>query len=372
MADIDFKTDRLKHYIRSNAWLPACVSQRESVLNRIKAVPLRHFTFCAAEALEVFMLEKEGILARDEDSGRLEGVYYCEEDPVSFKRIAGYIGSPEQGFLGDFVEIVLFKDDAQTEGRSLLDNPDEKLDEILRHKLQTKDANDRFNKAFPFDIINLDVFGVMFPTKKDVIAPLLESILKIIELQSSAQFSTGAQCEQFTLFLTTHIDSARLNPDALNQLETRMAENISSNKEFEQVFVNRYGQVSVHDLRSSNFAEFFCYALPKYIIQVALFNYGWEVEYKPIYLYNRADKYKPGQQYQMMHSVAVFRRIKGFTKRMDRPSSAHYGKIAVEILKQDIEWINERVEEAALINTLDNDLRSIVEFRDKDRHKDSE
>ena len=37
---------------------------------------------------------------------------------------------------------------------------------VLIEKLRYKDAHCRLRKAFPFDIINLDVCGVMFPPRK--------------------------------------------------------------------------------------------------------------------------------------------------------------------------------------------------------------
>ena len=54
---INFETDSLKHYVRRYGWLTAAKQQKSAIGNRSKTIPLRYFTFCAAEAIDVFMLE---------------------------------------------------------------------------------------------------------------------------------------------------------------------------------------------------------------------------------------------------------------------------------------------------------------------------
>ena len=118
------------------------------------------------------------------------------------------IGSPEQGFRGPFDQIVLFEDDEDTEGKTLEDDQPYPLEvrEKLIEKLIYKDAHHRLRKAFPFDIINLDVCGVMFPFKEGIIAPLLESVVQILKWQTESWASiNNRECNQFTLFLTSHL-----------------------------------------------------------------------------------------------------------------------------------------------------------------------
>ena len=169
MSNINFETDTLKHYVRRCGWLTAAKDQKYAISRRSKRIPLRYFTFCAAGAIDVFMLVREGILERSEQTGRLESVYFCEQDVNQFGIIADLIGSPENGFRDSFEKIVLFKEDEETEGKTLEGEleEDRRYKREVREKLRYKDEHYRLRKAFPFDIINLDVCGVMFPPRTE-------------------------------------------------------------------------------------------------------------------------------------------------------------------------------------------------------------
>lgn len=369
MSRIDYRTDILKHFVRKQGWLPASKIQEQAIRKRSKKIPLRYFTFCAAEAIDVFMLEKEQILKRSEQTGRLESVFFCEEDEADFGKIANLIGSPAQGFEGDFAKIVLFEDDEDTDGKSLEDDtPYSEIPETVYRKLKYKDAHRRFREAFPFDVINLDVFGVMFPPRKGVITPLLESLIKIIEWQTSSRFPVNNQpCKQFTLFLTSHIDPEQTDKDAITQLSRRLAENLEANIDFQVEFVKRFGHQDVEDLVRNNFAEFFCLALPKFIIYRSLFHFGWTVTQSPTFLYNREDRWQENKQYQIMHSVSVFKRIPEFGQRLDDPGTLEYSRAVTKIVADSILWVDEMVKDDEIREQLRIDLENIVAFRDQSR-----
>lgn len=367
MTRIDYSTDVPKHYVRRNGWLSACQQQARTVKKRSKKIPLRYFTFCAADAIDVFMLEREGILKRSSETGRLEGVFFCEADEDAFGKIADLIGSPEQGFLGQFEKIVLFKDDRDTEGRDLYGQEDEYYPEDVRKKLRYKDAHKRFKAEFPFDIINLDVFGIMFPPRRAVIAPLVESLIEILKWQTGSAFPNGKLCKQFTLFLTSHIDHTKTDQEAIRQLTNRVAENIDSNVNFRSAFLESYGHQEATRLARENFAEFFCLALPKFLIHLALFDLGWDVNYGPSYLYNREDIYVKGQYYQIMHSISAYIRVPDFRHRLDAPGTGMYTRAVTQLINDGVIWIDETVENPEISRELQTDLTSIVEFREQYR-----
>lgn len=369
MSRIDFETDLLKHYVRKYGWLKASKQQKHQIGDRLKKIPLRYFTFCAADAIDVFMLLREGILTKSDETGRLEGVYFCEQDLESFGKIASMIGTPEQGFQGDFHEIVLFKDDEETKDKRLED--DKPYRPELRKKLHYKDANRRLREAFPFDVINLDVCGVMFPSKmapKGVITPLLKSIDQILKWQTESSFSSSnGECTQFTLFLTSHVDPDLTNQTAIQQLANRVIDNISTNKDFRSAFDKQYGHIQVKKLESEDFAEFFCVALPKYMIHEALYDHGWQVTCGPTYLYNRDNIWKENKQYQIMHTVSVYERISGFQHRLDAPSMGQYIQSVTQLVNNGAKWVDHIVEDPTVSLELAEDLKQIVELRDQPR-----
>jgi len=165
MPHIDYEKDILKHFVRRDGWLPASIEQLSRISGgkrQLNKEPLKYFTFCASHAIDVFMLEKENVLKRNSKTGRLDGVYFCEYDLDGFGKIAELIGSIDQGFLGKFEKIVLFEEDEETRGKSYLDE-EVAFSPKVREKLRLKDTYERLRQSFPFDIINLDVYGCMFP-----------------------------------------------------------------------------------------------------------------------------------------------------------------------------------------------------------------
>ena len=367
---INFEMDPLKHYVRKYGWLTAARQQKQAIRNRSKRIPLRYFTFCAAEAIDVFMLEHEGILKRSEETGRLEGVYFCEEDLNKFGIIDDLIGSPGNGFQGAFEKIVLFKDDEETMGKTWEDELEDEphYTPKMREKLKYKDKHHRLREAFPFDIINLDVCGVMFPPRKGVIAPLLESIIQILEWQTKSKFLVNErECNRFTLFLTSHIDPGDTDENAIEQLENLVSDNMKTSVDFQSAFVKKYGHNQVEKLARENFAEFFCVALTKFMINKALFGLGWKVTCTPTYLYNRDYKREENKQYQIMHTVSVYERIPNFQQSLDALSMNQYIQSVTQLVNDGIKWVDGIIENPDINRELENDLNQIVELRNQ-RH----
>ncbi len=363
MCRINFETDLLKHYVRRNGWLNAVKLQKNAIRKRSKKIPLRYFTFCAADAIDVFMLEREGILKRSEETGRLEGVYFCEKDPESFGIIADLIGSPDQGFRGAFEKIVLFEEDQETMGKTSEDEsfyPSE-----IREKLSYKDAHRRLRKAFPFDIINLDVCGVTFPLKKGIIRPLIEAITQILEWQTEPEVSSDErECKKFTLFLTSHIDPSLTDRSAIHQLESRVIENICTNTSFQAAFVRQYGHTHVNQLVDEDFPEFFSVALPKYMIYKASSDLGWKVTCGPTYLYNRHDRWVENKRYQILHTVSIYERSSDFQKGEDLPDICQYSQSVSQLVNDGVQWVDGVMENPNIKQELEEDLKQIVAFRD--------
>jgi len=349
MTYINYENDLPKHYVRRYGWLEAAKQQKRAIRTR----SMRYFTFCAAGAIDVFMLERAEILKRSATTEWLEGVYFCEKNEEDFGRIADFIGSPEQGFQGDFADIVLFEDDG-LEGKQLED--DILYSRETRKRLRVKDAHNRLRQAFPFDIINLDVCGNMFPPRKRIIERLLRSILQILKWQTDDRF----ECERFTLFLTVRIDAEHTNQNAIAQLKSRVADNMT-NVKFQEAFSTRYGHNDVNELVHQNFAEFLCVAFPKFMIHHALFELGWKVACGPTYLYNRNYSRDENQQYQIMHTVSVYERI---LKRPDMRSEDQYIQAVTQLINNPVKWVD-KVLTPDLEKELVEDLDQIKVWREK-------
>lgn len=60
---VDYDADLAKHYVRMFGWLPICRDYATKVGKR----HVRYFTLCAAGAVDVFMLERAGVLYRSPD-----------------------------------------------------------------------------------------------------------------------------------------------------------------------------------------------------------------------------------------------------------------------------------------------------------------
>lgn len=369
---INYDTDPLKHYVRRHGWLTAAQEQKRAIKRRSKKIPLRYFTFCAANAIDIFMLEREGILKGSEETVPMEGVYFCEKKVADFEMIAQLIGSSERGFQGSFEDIVLFKDDEKTRGKKWEDEVenDGYYTPEVRQKLRYKERHHRLQEAFPFDIINLDVSDVMFPTGKEMIGPLLESIIRILEWQTKSKFPiNGRECKQFTLFLTTEIRRDRTNETAIQQLENRVNENLCMSEHFKSAFTMRYGHDQVNQLITENFPEFFRVALFKFIIHKALSStLGWTVTPCPTYLYNRDDKWKENEQYQIMHMVSIYKRIPNFQKRLDDPGRSEYIQSVTKLVNDKILWVEQVIDDPNVRRELAEDLKEIIELRNQYRN----
>lgn len=89
MSDPDWDTYYCKHCARLYGWLPAVQEYRE----KINRETIKYFTLSDVKAIDVFMLEMEGILQRDEKK-RLPNVVICEGNPAKVAQIYEVIRPP--------------------------------------------------------------------------------------------------------------------------------------------------------------------------------------------------------------------------------------------------------------------------------------
>ena len=325
---IDWDVDVVKHYVRRHAWLPAARSQRDATRGAGRQVT--YLTFCAAQALDVFLFLKEGILTRDPETDVVSNAYFCEQKSDIFQEISELIGPHDQGFLGNFQEMILFADDEVTRGRRY-DDRHERYESEMRKRLDIKQRHERFRNAMPFDIINLDICGTMFPPAGGVHSPMIKSIDTLLRWQADC-CDMDDRFRSFTLFLTTHIEAGRVNEQAFRELVAMVENNGRAYAGYADGLQARFGRAEVSEIARQDFNAFYCLALPKAIVSRA-FHRGWLVEPSFSGLHRRVrrtDDGRPSTTYSMLSWVGRFTRYDPSIQqlgRLDTPGVADYARV---------------------------------------------
>lgn len=375
---IDWDSDVPKHFVRTKGWLPGCGHQYRLVKSqrrRGRRVPFKYFTFCGSKAVDVFMLERAGILKRSEKTGRLQGVYFCEQLPDDFHDTQVLLGADAVGFLGNFEQICLFENGSDTEGRRLTDSEAEYYEAPVREKLKVKEAHLGFIDSSPYDVINLDVSGVMFPPRDAVASPMLRAMRQMFDWQNRPDAQDGHACEAFTLLLTTHIDASELNQAAVSQLLQRMNDNVERYVDYSTELQATYRVGTAEELAERDFSIFYALALPKIVIEDAL-KTGWDVEYRGILLYTRLYE-ETGEPYRMMASVALVKRRPPELEEELHPEGGpwperirdRYVQEIVEIVHYGAYHLDADIGDPQQFAEVERDLKKVVEFRDTVRTK---
>ena len=304
---LDWDDDVTKHFVRREVWLPAALDQA-NMCRDLGREP-KYLTFCAAEALDVFLFLNNGILTRDSHSNCVTNAFFCEKDPLDFAEITRLIGSAEQGFLGDFTDIVLFTDDDETQGKEFNDLG-VRYPRELRNRLSTKARNRRLREAVPFDVLNLDIYGTFFPPKAGVLSPMLTSIRTLLDWQTDSA-EHDHTFASFTLFLTAHVECGRVNESAFNELIEMVANNRSAYAGFSEALERRFGTSEPSEIATTDFDGFYSTALSKVVVSEA-FQRGWKASVPFSGLYKRTRQTSEGaeaSEYSMLAWTCRFERL---------------------------------------------------------------
>src|SRR4030042_4151713 len=92
-----------KHCARYRGWLAATYE----IVDIAGRGTIKYFTLCGKQAIDVFMFEKEGLLARD-TQGRLLDVVICERDMADAAEIFSLVRPPlrEALIIGSLGEVL--------------------------------------------------------------------------------------------------------------------------------------------------------------------------------------------------------------------------------------------------------------------------
>lgn len=306
---------------------------------------------------------------RDPATDCVSNTYFCEKIPQEFTFISELIGSHEQGFLGDFQEMILFEDDDETIEKSIND-AHVSYSRPVRYLLNVKERHERFCSTAPFDLINLDLCGRFFPPKAGVISPMVRTIRRLLALQAEGS-DDGQQLDKFTMFITTHVESRGTNPEAVDELAAMIEHNRSLYVGFEESLINRFGSIPTSDIPSYDFDGFYNVALPKMIVGEA-YNLGWMVDLQFTGTYERSWLAPPGKdpaKYRMLALVATFSRItEGQLKlgHQSAPGELEYSKRISMIVNTPLETIKPDQERVAAVSPhLAEVVKSRTDYQDE-------
>lgn len=249
-----------KHCARYYGWLPASKEFKK----RIGDKKVKYLTLCDVTALDIFMLEKEGVLKRDANK-YLSDVFICEMKEGSIPEIFEVVRPPlkEAIIQGKIEQLLIFQDDAETRD---LDPDTDVRSKRVRDKLNLKKRSQKLKDAFPFDIINFDPCGNIFRPASD----LYRGFVKIFELQQ--------EVDTFLLFITSSISLERV----ASLFKEDFDNNVRCYPSIRQIVeadeqLNNYNELG--DAKKA------AIGLSKTFINKMAIQYGWISQHKGIYVY---------------------------------------------------------------------------------------
>lgn len=331
MSDINYDTYYAKHFARYYGWLPASKSYQKQINKK----SLKYFTLCAKEAIDVFMLELEKVLLRDQNK-KLPDVIICEKEPRDATEIFKLVRPPlkEAILVGELEKILTFQDTKETTGLS----PDEDVrDYRTRRLLRIKGLSERIKEHFPFDIINFDPYGNLLkpdPEKNE----LYQSLKKIFELQE--------RTTTFLLFITTPIFD--IHPDSESRLKSNLESNVLTHPDIRNALLSSvdtldYDKIEEKKRIAVGFAKSVVISAGK----------GWSHKHHGIFVYESPSRNK------MLSSVVEF------SKARTAPDESVYVEDIVNVIKQMPEYYS--YQESLKDKKVKNHLERIIKYREKIR-----
>jgi hypothetical protein len=316
MADGDFKFEKclLKHFVRHQGWLPLCKKRAQSLrTNAGNSRPrLKYFTFCAAGALDVMMLEMEKVIRRSA-SDMFDTVFFFDVNDTfvaqTRQRVPGAVGFPEE-----FVKVVLADDTAEggnIDTIATLEPPEEdKFTTKVVDKNRVLAIRRQFVQSFPFDVINLDLERYLFIPREELPGDLVNALRNVFEWQRRAGTTKDRKkykIDGFSLMFTLRLGPKELGDDYQKLMKDYITANIANDASLEPLFKKRSADRSVTQFLRDDFEGFFKIAAPKTIMSL-LHEQDWHVDPDHgviAYEFERKTKKDP---YRMLHVLMDVKR----------------------------------------------------------------
>ncbi len=357
MSGLDFRyaRDPLKHFVRTDGWLPLCKRRLHAIRHNRKAKNvrrLRYFTFCAVSAVDVLMLDVAKVIRPSKD-GRFDTVFFfTRSDEAVLETRQSIPGAT--GFPGDFVDIVLLDDLDANVALPLPEIPADRPDEQQVRAEITKLMIQRdFRRSFPFDVINLDSEGYLFKPSEKIPGGLVRALRKVFEWQQRPLVlgHREERLDAFGLMFTTKVGPERLGDDFRDMLRSSLEGNIASDPALRPILAARTGVDDVARLMGTDFEAFFKLAAPKIISQV-LIEADWYVDPThgiKVYEFERTPE--GATPYRMLHLVMDVRRQD--PPRHGRAPGQHVAPTALQAYPQVVRQLFERGQQVVTMGTVD-------------------
>lgn len=362
--DLNYNTDIIKHHVRYYGW----IKPFKTILNFVDAEvkkgrrveKCKYLTFCAIQAIDVFLFEFLKFLHRNKDTSRLENVYFCENDQEAFTIIQRLIGSAEQGIFGDFKKIMLQNIKAIPGNDE--DPFDEPEDENEREILRLSQLKGIVTTKFPFDVINLDFYGNFFPNEQGRYSDSFHTYIEILKLQ---KVNYEYPCKRFLMYLTVYtpmINEKRfINSEVITSFEQVLFENLV-HEEFSKNIQEKYGTT---DFKKFDVYLKFILGFTKQVIFKETYKQGWMPKIHNILTYDRT--HSDGSPHKETTFVVEYYRNAKLDNLKDF-EGAVFAEILEEYKAQLLDLVINRPEyvpkEADIPEEVRANLEAVREFRD--------
>jgi hypothetical protein len=363
--NLNYNRDIIKHYVRFYGW----IHPFKTILNYVdtqckkghRTEKCKYLTFCAVQAVDVFLFEYKKYLFRNNNTNRLENVYFCENDEESFTLIQKIIGSADQGFFGNFQEVIL-----QDENEPIINSEDPFDEPELasdREKLRLIELKKRLTAKFPFDVINLDFYGNFFPSSESRYSDSFQTYKQVLELQ---KLINGHKCERFLMYLTLYtpvFNQPRfVNNDVMVAFEKVLLENLAY-PEFEDALNRKYGH---NNPKSLDVYLKFILGFLKLVIFKETYKLGWKPKIKNVLCYDRI--HSDDRPHKEATFVVEYTRASDLDNFQDFEGNIHR-TIENDYKRQLVDLVINKPEQVPTEDKIPQEvienLRVVVEFRNK-------
>lgn len=310
MGAFKFENCTSKQYVRQFGWIPEARKRQARLREAYGGRRIRYLTFCAEKALDVVALMHAKVVKR---SGKklYDTVCFFDTDRDSIDRTLANIEGATP-FEFDFFELMAKEGPEVLEGAANALPSDREESDATFEDYKAAVLYEAFQKAFPFDLLNLDVERYFLQPAEQLPGRLVAAWDKLLEWQKRARVHDGEQMRvtEFTVFFTTRIGPHPhdLPPEHRDHLIGVLDRNIEKFPNLKELTQERFATHSGAQLFADRFPDFLKLAVPKALVTHAL-KRDWALDMDQAYLVFEFDRQPANADpYTMIHYVLHFRR----------------------------------------------------------------